>query len=90
MTCGNTLHKVSSSTSPLSEFTMKTANESYILRMRQVSELLSLSKSSIYAKLNHRCKYYDPSFPKPIRLGDAAVGWTHQSIVTWIDGRRSH
>lgn len=67
---------------------MRTAQESYILRMRQVSELLNLSKSSIYAKLNEDCKYYDPTFPKPIKLGAAAVGWTHQSLVTWIEGRQ--
>ena len=66
---------------------MRPAQLTYILRVKEVCALLKLSKSSLYAKLQQGNRYHDPSFPKPIKLGAAAVGWTEQSIMTWLEGR---
>ena len=58
-----------------------------ILRLKQVRERLSLSRSTIYDKLNPRSPRHDPSFPKQISLGGDAVGWLESQIEEWIEMR---
>jgi prophage regulatory protein len=63
--------------------------ESTILRRREVEQITGLSRSSIYERMNIRSRYYDPDFPKPVRLGQRAVGWRASEIAAWIDSRKS-
>lgn len=44
-------------------------------------ERCALSRSSIYAYIQHN------KFPKPIRLGERAVGWMEAEINFWISER---
>jgi len=56
-----------------------------ILRRRDLEARLKLSRSTIYDKINPDSPRYDPSFPKPIRLGTgAAVGWIESEIDSWL------
>ena len=43
------------------------------------------SRASLYNKLNPKSKYYDPSFPKPRRLGMRCVRWVEDEIHTWMN-----
>lgn len=58
-----------------------------VLRLRQVCALTGLSRSSVYAKLSSRNKYFDSTFPQPFKLGAAAIGWNHAAIQTWLEAR---
>ncbi|HCI96921.1 MAG TPA: AlpA family transcriptional regulator [Providencia sp.] len=58
-----------------------------ILRMTELTVMLGISRSSIYEKLNPRSKYYDPDFPKPIKLGASSVGWQYTSVEKWLTSR---
>ncbi|MDR1647773.1 MAG: AlpA family phage regulatory protein [Zoogloeaceae bacterium] len=58
-----------------------------ILRRRQVEVRTGLSCSSIYDKLNPKCRWYDSTFPRPINLGPRAVGWLSGEIDAWIKSR---
>lgn len=58
-----------------------------ILRRKQVEAKTGLSRTTIYCKLRPNPKRpgdYDPTFPKPIRLGEKAVGWVESEIDAWI------
>lgn len=55
-----------------------------IIRMQQLRQKLSISRSSIYEKINPRSPRYDATFPKPIKLGAAAVGWVESEVDQWI------
>ena len=37
-----------------------------ILRMRELTKIVGLSRSTIYEKLNPESRYYDETFPKPV------------------------
>ncbi|EOV4511275.1 helix-turn-helix transcriptional regulator, partial [Escherichia coli] len=39
---------------------------SRILRMPELSQLLGISRSTIYEKMNPLSKYYDATFPRPV------------------------
>lgn len=58
-----------------------------VVRRKRVAEKLECSLSSLYNKLNPKCKYYDPTFPKPIRLGANSVGWIESEIDDWLQSR---
>lgn len=62
-----------------------------IIRLSQLTEILSISRSCVYDWLNPRSPRHDPSFPKQIHLtGRAhggAVGWRLDSIIAWIESR---
>lgn len=52
-----------------------------ILRMREVSGLTGLSRSTIYRNV------WQGSFPPPLKLGTRAVGWRESDVERWIEGR---
>ncbi|EKS5987656.1 helix-turn-helix transcriptional regulator [Salmonella enterica subsp. enterica serovar Sandiego] len=58
-----------------------------ILRMRELTRTVGLSRSTIYEKLNPKSRYYDETFPKPVRLGASSVGWRSTSVDEWIASR---
>lgn len=61
-----------------------------VLRRKQVETRTGLSRSGIYARLRHNPKRpgdYDPTFPKPIRLGARSVGWVSTEIEKWIEAQ---
>ncbi|MCY6410727.1 AlpA family transcriptional regulator [Acinetobacter sp. VNH17] len=58
-----------------------------ILNIKAVIEITALSRSTIYELMNPKSKYYDVSFPKPIRLTEVRVGWVSQEIDEWIESK---
>jgi len=58
-----------------------------ILRLKRLKEMTGISASTIYNKLNPRSKYYDQTFPKPVRLGLSAVGWLESDVDAWLSSR---
>jgi prophage regulatory protein len=57
-----------------------------ILRRRDLEARLRLSRSTLYEKINPKSPRYDPTFPKPFRLGSgaAAVGWLESEVEAWV------
>jgi prophage regulatory protein len=53
--------------------------ENTLLKIKQVQDRVSLSRSSIYKMLNRE------EFPKPIKIG-ARTAWSEASITQWIAG----
>lgn len=72
---------------PKSDIATKMPN---VLRLKQVKTRTGLSRSTIYDKMNTKSPRYDPSFPKRINLGAAAVGWIESDINAWIEKRKKN
>lgn len=58
-----------------------------ILRIKQVQARTGLSRSSIYEKLKPSSKYRDETFPRPMKLSVAAIGWFEHDIDEWLASR---
>ena len=63
-----------------------------ICRLPQLLQLTGLGRSSIYARLDPRSRYYDPSFPRPVPLHGpcqmrGAVGWPLGEVLTWLEAQ---
>ncbi|MEY8143101.1 helix-turn-helix transcriptional regulator [Falsihalocynthiibacter sp. CO-5D18] len=52
-----------------------------IHRRPEVEKQTGLSRSTIYQQMS------EGTFPKPIRIGKRAVGWTGSSISAWLADR---
>lgn len=52
-----------------------------ILRRRDVEARTGLSRSTIYLRVAKG------HFPKPVRLGDRAVGWIEAEVDAWLTGQ---
>ncbi len=52
-----------------------------LLRRREVEKISGMSRSSIYRLMQ------EGDFPRPVRVGPAAVRWKASDIVAWIESR---
>lgn len=59
----------------------KAATTERLLRLRQVQELVPLSKATIYGMLKL------DQFPRPVLLGRQCVAWRLSEIERWIRSR---
>jgi len=56
----------------------------HIHRRGQVEARTGLSRSTIYEMMARG------EFPRPIRLGKRAVGWSEAAISDWLNSRKPH
>ena len=52
-----------------------------LLRRRQVEEITSMSRSSIYRLMQ------EGEFPRPVRVGPGAVRWKASDLTAWLESR---
>lgn len=64
-----------------------TSTSRRVLRIKQLSQLIGLARSTIYDYLDPTSPRHDPTFPKPIKLGASAVGWLETEINEWIGSK---
>ena len=58
-----------------------------IITIKDVMKFTSISRSKIYELINKDSKYYDPTFPQPIRLTEMRIGWSAWEIHQWIEAK---
>lgn len=54
-----------------------------VLRLPKVLQATALSRSTVYAMMA------DGRFPKPVKLGERAVGWPEAEIDAWLESRKA-
>lgn len=61
--------------------------EIQFLRLPKVLKRLGISRSTLYARLNPNSRYFDSTFPKPIKLFPdlkrSSVVWILHEIIEW-------
>ncbi len=58
-----------------------------IISNKEVIEFTSISRAKIYEMINEKSKYYDPTFPRPIRLSESRIGWSAWEVHQWIESK---
>ena len=58
-----------------------------IINIKEVIQFTSISRAKIYEMINVDSKYYDPTFPKPVRLSESRIGWVAWEVNLWIEGK---
>lgn len=52
-----------------------------ILKLHEVTSRTGKSRSSIYESIA------EGDFPKPVKIGERAVGWVEAEVDAWVKGR---
>lgn len=55
-----------------------------VIRIQLVILRLGVSRSTIYNWLNKRSRHYRADFPRPFKIGKAAIGWLESDIENFI------
>lgn len=58
-----------------------------ILRMQKAILKIGLSKSAIYDRLDRNSPRHDPTFPKPVQLGNgknSPIGFVESELDAWL------
>jgi len=71
----------------MNAFKGQTFQMNQIINIKDVIQFTSISRAKIYEMINGDSKYYDPSFPKPIRLSESRIGWVALEIHQWIEAK---
>lgn len=71
----------------MNAFTGQTFQMNQIINIKDVIQFTSISRAKIYEMINIGSKYYDPSFPKPIRLSESRIGWVALEVHQWIEAK---
>lgn len=58
-----------------------------ILRCPKVLERTAISRAALYEKMRPTSKYFDPTFPRSIRISERSVGWIASEIDDWISAQ---
>lgn len=71
----------------MNAFTGQTFQMNQIINIKEVIQFTSISRAKIYEMINADSKYYDPSFPKPVRLSESRIGWVALEVHQWIEAK---
>lgn len=71
----------------MNAFTGQTFQMNQIINIKEVIQFTSISRAKIYEMINVDSKYYDASFPKPVRLSGSRIGWVALEVLQWIEGK---
>ena len=69
----------------MNAFTGQTFQMNQIITLKEVIAFTSISRAKIYEMINVKSKYYDSTFPRPIRLSETRIGWSAWEINQWIE-----
>ena len=71
----------------MNAITGQTFQMNQIINIKEVIQFTSMSRAKIYEMINIDSKYYDPSFPKPVRLSQSRISWIVLEIHQWIESK---
>ena len=71
----------------MNAFVGQTFQMNQIINLKYVIEFKSISRAKIYEMINEESKYYDPTFPRPIRLSESRIGWSAWEVNQWIEAK---
>lgn len=69
----------------MNAITGQTFQMNQIINIKEVIQFTSISRAKIYEMIKVDSKYYDSSFPKPIRLSESRIGWVALEVHQWIE-----
>ena len=55
----------------------------------EAAEILLCSVKTIYARHDPRSRSFDPTFPKPIKIGPRRLAYRRQELIDWMSSQDS-
>ena len=71
----------------MNAFTGQTFQMHQFINIKQVVLFTGVGRSTVYEMIKADSKYYDPDFPKPVRLSESRIGWSAWEVNQWIEDK---
>ena len=71
----------------MNAFTGQTFQVHQLISIKQVVNYTGLSRSTIYELIDEKSPYYDPTFPKKIKMTQNRICWSAWEINQWIESK---
>ena len=71
----------------MNAITGQTFQMNQLINLKQVVELIGVCRSTIYEMMDENSPYYDPTFPKKVKITQNRIGWSAWEINQWIEAK---
>ena len=71
----------------MNAITGQTFQMNQLINLKQVVELISVCRSTIYEMMDENSPYYDPTFPRKVKITQNRIGWSAYEIHQWIESK---
>ena len=71
----------------MSTFVGQTFQMNQLISIKQVVELVGVGRSTIYEMIDKNSPYYDPTFPKKVKITQNRIDWSAYEIHQWIENK---
>lgn len=58
-----------------------------LINIKQVALFTGVGRSTIYEMMDEDSPYYDPTFPKKVKITQNRIGWSAWEINQWIENK---
>lgn len=55
-----------------------------IIRLNELIKMIGLSRSTIYNFINPKSRFFNSSFPRPVKLSLNTIGWYEGDVLVWL------
>lgn len=55
-----------------------------LVRLKELVIIIGLSRSMVYLLIKASSKYFDPLFPRPIKISRRAIAWRYSEVRGWM------
>ena len=69
----------------MNAFTGQTFQMNQFISIKQVILFTGVARSTIYEMMDENSPYYDPTFPKKVKITQNRIGWSAYEINQWIE-----
>ena len=71
----------------MSTFVGQTFQMNQLISIKQVMEIVGVGRSTIYEMIDKNSPYYDPTFPKKVKITQNRIDWSAYQIHQWIENK---
>ena len=71
----------------MSTFVGQTFQMNQLISIKQVMEIVGVGRSTIYEMIDKNSPYYDPTFPKKVKITQNRIDWSAYEIHQWIENK---
>ena len=69
----------------MNAFVGQTFQMNQLINIKQVVLFTGVGRSTVYEMMDENSPYYDPTFPKKVKITQNRIGWSAWEINQWIE-----
>ena len=71
----------------MNAFTGQTFQMHQFINIKQVVLFTGVGRSTVYEMMDEASPYYDPTFPKKVKITQNRIGWSAWEVHQWIESK---